>query len=47
VEDVGIERLEMALADTLEDLFFIQMLLALIAGVLVAAAPAVIRLLLP
>lgn len=46
VEDVGIERLELALADTLEDLFFIQMLLALTAGVLVAAAPAVIRLLL-
>jgi hypothetical protein len=47
VEDVGIERLEMALADTLEDLFFIQMLLALLAGLLVAGAPAVIRLLLP
>jgi hypothetical protein len=45
VEELGIERLEMALADTLEDLFFVQMLLALIAGVLVAAAPVVIRLL--
>jgi hypothetical protein len=46
VEELGIARLEMALADTLEDLFFVQMLLALVAGVLVAASPAVIRLLL-
>jgi hypothetical protein len=46
VEEVGIDRLEMALAETLEDLFFVQMLLALMAGILVAAAPAVIRLLL-
>lgn len=46
VEDVGLERLEMTLAETLEDLFFVQMLLALIAGLLVASAPAVIRLLL-
>jgi len=46
VEDVGLERLEIALADTLEDLFLVQMLLALLAGLLVAGAPAVIRLLL-
>lgn len=46
VEELGIDRLEMALAETLEELFFVQMLLALMAGVLVAASPAVIWLLL-
>jgi len=45
VEDVGLDRLETALADTLEDLFFVQMVLALLGGLLVASAPAVIRLL--
>lgn len=39
LEEVGIERLELTLSETLEDLFFFQMILALLAGVLVAAAP--------
>lgn len=46
VEELGIERLELVLADTLEDLFFVQMVLAFLAGVLVASVPAVLRLLL-
>lgn len=39
LETLGIDRLEQALADTLEDLFFFQMLVSLGAGVLAAAIP--------
>jgi type II secretory pathway component PulM len=39
LETLGIDRLEQALAETLEDLFFFQMVLSLGAGVLVAAIP--------
>jgi hypothetical protein len=40
LEEVGLERVEVVLSETLEDLFFFQMLLALGAGVLVSAVPA-------
>lgn len=42
LEEVGIERVELVLSETLEDLFFFQMLLALGAGVLVSAVPALL-----
>jgi hypothetical protein len=44
LETLGIDRLEMALAETLEDLFFFQMVLSLGAGVLVAAVPPLLML---
>lgn len=40
LEEIGIERVEVTLSETLEDLFFFQMVLALGAGVLVSAVPA-------
>lgn len=40
LEEIGIERVETTLSETLEDLFFFQLLLALGAGVLVSAVPA-------
>ncbi|HYI02199.1 hypothetical protein [Hyalangium sp.] len=46
LETLGIDRLEFALAETLEDLFFFQMILSLGAGVLVAAVPSLIMFLL-
>lgn len=42
LETLGIERVEMTLVETLEDLFFLQVLLAFGAGVLVAATPALL-----
>ncbi|WP_163785839.1 hypothetical protein, partial [Myxococcus vastator] len=42
LETLGIERVELTLVETLEDLFFLQVLLAFGAGVLVAAAPALL-----
>jgi hypothetical protein len=39
LETLGIDRLEQSLADTLEDLFFFQMIVSLGAGVLAAALP--------
>jgi len=46
LETLGIDRLELALAETLEDLFFFQMILSLGAGMLVAAVPPLLMLLL-
>ena len=46
LEELGIDRLEIALAETLEDLFSFQMILALGAGVAVAAVPPLLMLLL-
>jgi hypothetical protein len=46
LEELGMARLEIALAETLEDLFFFQMILGLGAGLLVAAVPPVLMLLL-
>jgi hypothetical protein len=46
LEELGIDRLEEALAETLEDLFFFQVMLALGAGLLVAAVPPLLMLLL-
>ncbi|MCY1035353.1 hypothetical protein OV207_28160 [Corallococcus sp. BB11-1] len=44
LETLAIDRLEGALVATLEDLFFVQKMLALGAGVLVAAVPTFILL---
>ncbi|MCY1039698.1 hypothetical protein OV208_00080 [Corallococcus sp. bb12-1] len=44
LETLAIDRLEGALVETLEDMFFVQQLLALGAGVLVAAVPTFILL---
>jgi len=46
LESLGVERLESMLAETLEELFFFQMVLALGAGLLVAAVPTLLLLLL-
>ncbi|MFP2960761.1 hypothetical protein ACLEPN_23810 [Myxococcus sp. 1LA] len=42
LETLGIDRVEMTLAERLEDLFFLQVLLAFGAGVLMAATPALL-----
>ncbi|WP_426750033.1 hypothetical protein [Myxococcus sp. Y35] len=44
LEALGIERVEMTLMERLEDLFFLQVLLAFGAGALVAATPALLTL---
>ncbi|WP_371745531.1 hypothetical protein [Myxococcus sp. CA033] len=44
LETLAVDRLEGALVETLEDVFFVQQVLALIAGVLVAAIPTFILL---
>ncbi|AKQ68111.1 hypothetical protein A176_005023 [Myxococcus hansupus] len=42
LESLGLERVEMTLVERLEDLFFLQVVLAFGAGALVAVAPAVL-----
>ncbi|RKH56486.1 hypothetical protein [Corallococcus aberystwythensis] len=47
LETLAIDRLEGVLEETLEDLFFLQMVLTLAAGILVAALPTLLLLFLP